>query len=67
MMQADDDTPCAGPEANLGYAVKQAHHLMRTAIDHRIRAAGMAMTFPHMAALFPLSETPGLSGAQLAR
>ena len=55
------------PEAHLGYLLKQAHQLMRAAIENRARAAGLTMTFPHMAALFLLSETPGLSGAQLAR
>ena len=54
-------------EANLGYAIKQAHHLMRAAIEQRTRAAGLDMSLPHLAALFLLSETPGLSGAQLAR
>ena len=57
----------ARPEAHLGYLLKQAHQLMRAAIENRARAAGLTMTFPHMAALFLLSETPGLSGAQLAR
>jgi DNA-binding MarR family transcriptional regulator len=55
------------PDAHLGYLLKQAHQLMRAAIENRARAAGLTMTFPHMAALFLLSETPGLSGAQLAR
>lgn len=55
------------PEAHLGYLLKQTHQLMRAAIENRARAAGLGMTFPHMAALFLLSETPGLSGAQLAR
>lgn len=66
-MQSDAPAACAGHEGNLGYAIKQAHHLMRAAIENRTRAAGLGMTFPHMAALFLLSETPGLSGAQLAR
>jgi len=57
----------AAVEGNLGYALKQAHHLMRAAIENRTRAAGLGMTLPHIAALFLLSETPGLSGAQLAR
>ena len=57
----------ARPEAHLGYLLKQAHQLMRAANENRARAAGLTMTFPHMAALFLLSETPGLSGAQLAR
>ena len=55
------------PEAHLGYLLKQVHQLMRAAIENRARQAGLTMTFPHMAALFLLSETPGLSGAQLAR
>ena len=55
------------PEAHLGYLLKQVHQLMRAAIENRARQAGLSMTFPHMAALFLLSETPGLSGAQLAR
>jgi DNA-binding MarR family transcriptional regulator len=54
-------------EGNLGYALKQAHHLMRAAIENRTRAAGLGMTLPHIATLFLLSQTPGLSGAQLAR
>jgi DNA-binding MarR family transcriptional regulator len=57
----------ARPEAHLGYLLKQAHQLMRAAIENRARAAGLTMTFPHMAALYLLSESPGLSGAQLAR
>jgi DNA-binding MarR family transcriptional regulator len=67
MMQTENDPDYGGAEANLGYALKQTHHLMRTAIENRARSAGLAMTFPNMAALFLLSETPGLSGAQLAR
>jgi DNA-binding MarR family transcriptional regulator len=61
--------PCAhgDPQENLGYAVKQLHHLMRAAIEHRMRAHGLGLTLPHAAALFLLSESPGLSGAQLAR
>ena len=55
------------PEEHLGYLLKQAHQLMRAAIENRARAKGLGLTFPHMAALFLLSETPGLSGAQLAR
>ncbi len=55
------------PEEHLGYLLKQAHQLMRAAIENRARAADLGLTFPHMAALFLLSETPGLSGAQLAR
>jgi len=66
-MQSDEASACRSVEGNLGYAIKQAHHLMRAAIENRVRAAGLGMTFPHMAALFLLSETPGLSGAQLAR
>jgi len=54
-------------EGNLGYALKQAHHLMRAAIENRTRAAGLGITLPHIATLFLLSQTPGLSGAQLAR
>lgn len=65
-MSSSANLDCA-VEANLGYAIKQAHHLMRAAIENRTRAAGLGMTFPHLAALFLLSETPGLSGAQLAR
>jgi DNA-binding MarR family transcriptional regulator len=71
-MQFKEDSVCAGPACDeaggqLGYALKQTHHLMRAAIENRIRAAGLGITFPHMAALFLLSESPGLSGAQLAR
>ena len=55
------------PDAHLGYLLKQVHQLMRAAIENRARQAGLTMTLPHMAALFLLSETPGLSGAQLAR
>lgn len=58
---------CGRREDHLGYALKQAHQLMRAAIENRARAIGLGLTFPHMAALFLLSETPGLSGAQLAR
>ena len=67
MTNASAATVPARPEAHLGYLLKQAHQLMRAAIENRARAAGLTMTFPHMAALFLLSETPGLSGAQLAR
>jgi len=66
-MQIEETAACADAEGKLGYALKQTHHLMRAAIENRIRAAGLGMTFPHMAALFLLSESPGLSGAQLAR
>ena len=55
------------PDAHLGYLLKQVHQLMRAAIENRARQAGLTMTLPHMAALFLLSKTPGLSGAQLAR
>lgn len=65
-MNSNANEDCA-VEANLGYAIKQAHHLMRAAIEQRTRAAGLDMSLPHLAALFLLSETPGLSGAQLAR
>lgn len=68
MMDSNPSLPCtADASGSLGYALKQVHHLMRAAIENRIRAAGLSMTFPHMAALYLLSETPGLSGAQLAR
>lgn len=68
MMNPDPTLPCAGDASgSLGYTLKQVHHLMRAAIENRIRGAGLSLTFPHMAALYLLSETPGLSGAQLAR
>ena len=52
---------------HLGYALKQAYQLLRAATEHRAQSEGLELTFPHMAALFLLSESPGLSGAQLAR
>ncbi len=58
---------CDAVEGNLGFAIKQTHQLLRAAIENRARAAGLGMTFAHMAALFLLSESPGASGAQLAR
>lgn len=52
---------------DLGYAIKQLHHLMQAAYGQRMRALGLELTFPHAVALYLLSEAPGLSGAQLAR
>ena len=66
-MQTEPTPAATRREDHLGYALKQAHQLMRVAIENRARAIGLGLTFPHMAALFLLSETPGLSGAQLAR
>jgi DNA-binding MarR family transcriptional regulator len=54
-------------QCHLGYALKQLHHLLRAAMEHRLRKRRIGLTFPHAAALFLLSESPGLSGAQLAR
>ena len=58
LQQARDD---------LGYAIKQLHHLLHAAFGQRMRAQGLDLTFPHAVALHLLSEAPGLSGAQLAR
>jgi DNA-binding MarR family transcriptional regulator len=54
-------------QGNLGYAIKQLQHLLRAAIEQRLRASAVGLTFPHALTLYLLAQRPGLSGAQLAR
>ncbi|UXI66897.1 MarR family winged helix-turn-helix transcriptional regulator [Tahibacter amnicola] len=54
-------------EQDLGMMVKQMNHLMRVTMENRLKAEGIAMSFPHGATLCLLLSFPGLSGADLAR
>ncbi|KFN43823.1 MarR family winged helix-turn-helix transcriptional regulator [Arenimonas oryziterrae] len=51
----------------LNLALKQLDHLCRIVMSSRLRADGIEISYPAAAALCFLEETPGLSGAQLAR
>lgn len=51
----------------LNLALKQLDNLCRIVMSARLRAQGVETSYPAAAALAFLEETPGLSGAQLAR
>jgi DNA-binding MarR family transcriptional regulator len=56
------------PERSLGFLIKQVHHLMRLGIEERMRAAKLDnMTHAHAVVLHSLTNSPGASGAALAR
>lgn len=52
-------------ENSVGYAMKRAQHALRLRMDEALKEVGL--TTPQYAALSVLEETPGLSGAALAR
>lgn len=51
----------------LNLALGQLDHLCRIVMSSRLRADGVEISYPAASALCFLEETPGLSGAQLAR
>jgi DNA-binding MarR family transcriptional regulator len=55
------------PGRQLGFLLKQTHHLLNAAIEEKMRAHGVALTFPRATALISLLGDDGLSNAQLAR
>ncbi len=55
------------PGRQLGFLLKQVHHLLNAAIEHEMRAQGVTLTFPRATALVSLLADEGLSNAQLAR
>lgn len=59
--------PAADKSDPLNLALKQLDHLCRIVMSSRLRAQGVETSYPAAAALAFLEETPGLSGAQLAR
>ena len=52
-------------EERVGYVLKQAQQALRAAMDEALRGRGL--TTAQYAALSALEETPGLSGAEVAR
>jgi DNA-binding MarR family transcriptional regulator len=52
-------------DSSLGYLLKQAHSVLRTAMDGALRPLGM--TVPQYACLELLAQRPGLSNSDLAR
>jgi DNA-binding MarR family transcriptional regulator len=50
---------------SVGYAIKRAQHAIRVAMDEALRELGV--TTPQYAALNAIRESPGSSGAELAR
>ncbi len=54
-----------GLEGSVGYKLKRAQHALRLRVDETLKEVGL--TTPQYAALSVLEETPGLSGAALAR
>ena len=55
------------PGRQLGFLLKQLHHLLNAAIEGEMRAQGIGLTFPRAVALVSLLEDEGLSNAELAR
>jgi DNA-binding MarR family transcriptional regulator len=55
----------SGLEGSVGYQLKRAQHALRLRVDAALKEVGL--TTPQYAALSVLEETPGLSGAALAR
>jgi len=56
--------PLSAP-VNVGSTLKKAQHVLRLTTDEGLRA--LALTTPQYAALASISETPGISGAALAK
>lgn len=54
-----------GLDLSVGYALKRAQHALRLRMDEVLRSVGL--TTPQYAVLSVLEDTPGLSGAELAR
>ena len=52
-------------ESRIGYQMKRAQQALRAEMDRVLREVGL--TTPQYAALSAIEETPGLSGADLAR
>lgn len=55
------------PGRDFGHLIKQLHQMLNAAIEARMRAAGVELTFPRAVALMSLIERPGLSNAEMAR
>lgn len=54
-----------GLDLSVGYALKRAQHALRLRVDETLREIGL--TTPQYAVLSVLEDSPGLSGAELAR
>lgn len=54
-----------GLDLSVGYALKRAQHALRLRVDEALREVGL--TTPQYAVLSVLEDSPGLSGAELAR
>ena len=52
-------------DLSVGYALKRAQHALRLRVDEALREVGF--TTPQYAVLSVLEDSPGLSGAELAR
>ncbi|HLM52972.1 MAG TPA: hypothetical protein VK325_05135 [Pseudoxanthomonas sp.] len=50
----------------VGFLLKQLHHLVNAAIESRMRAHGLGLTFPRAMAMESLLEDERLSNAELA-
>lgn len=55
----------SGLDFSVGYALKRTQHALRLRVDEALRKMGL--TTPQYAVLSVLEDTPGLSGAELAR
>ncbi|HZF96639.1 MAG TPA: MarR family transcriptional regulator [Pseudoxanthomonas sp.] len=56
-----------GSGREIGFLLKRIHHLVNGAIESRMRAHGLGLTFPRAVAMVSLLEDGGLSNAELAR
>jgi DNA-binding MarR family transcriptional regulator len=54
-------------EQAIPYLLKSVHHLLRQAIEERLRQERVDMSFAHFAALYMLESEPGIAGAEIAR
>lgn len=59
--------PTGSSGRELGFLLKQTHHMVNTAIESEMRAHGLGLTFPRAVAMVSLVEDEGLSNAELAR